>query len=157
MHSRLCKIRTSPRRDANFGVSLRPSWDHLGAILGQSWGHLGPSWAIMGHLGVVCVCASVCNNIEHEHACVRTCACCCRGDQFFRDMPASCSHILSSVLTLRRGALRARRRVRSLPKIYSSQMYCRHCVHTSRDTICLIRVITVLAIFALASTYFFGF
>ena len=72
MHSRLCKIRTSPTRDANFGIygpDLRPlqsvlasssgrleaipgpSWGHLGAILahlGPSWGHFGPSWAVSG-------------------------------------------------------------------------------------------------------------
>ena len=44
VHSRLCKIRTSPRRDANFGGS----WLRLGSILGPSSGHLGPSWAHLG-------------------------------------------------------------------------------------------------------------
>ena len=50
-HSRFSKICTSPARDAKSGLSLRPSWDHLGAILGPSWaisGILGPSWAISG-------------------------------------------------------------------------------------------------------------
>ena len=42
LHRRLCKIRTSPRRDANWGF-LAPSWLYLGSILGPSSGHLGPS------------------------------------------------------------------------------------------------------------------
>merc|ERR1712185_140752 len=29
---------------------LGSCWDHLGVVLGSSWGHLGSSW---GHLGVI--------------------------------------------------------------------------------------------------------
>ena len=60
VHSRLCKIRTSPTRDANFGIygpDLRPlqsvlasSSGRLEAISGPSWGHLGSSWALLGPL-----------------------------------------------------------------------------------------------------------
>ena len=32
----------------HLGVILGPSWGHLGAILGPPWGLLGPSWAILG-------------------------------------------------------------------------------------------------------------
>ena len=29
---------------------FKPFWGHDGAMLGPSWGHLGPSWAILGDL-----------------------------------------------------------------------------------------------------------
>ena len=40
-----------------FGGPYRRPWGHLGAILGPSWGRLGPSWghlgAVLAHLGAV--------------------------------------------------------------------------------------------------------
>ena len=56
LHCRFCKIRTSPTRDANFGVLLGPVWEHLGVILGPSWaisGHLGHLGAVLGHFGAI--------------------------------------------------------------------------------------------------------
>ena len=29
---------------------LEPSWSHLGAVLGPSWGRLGPFWGLLGAL-----------------------------------------------------------------------------------------------------------
>ena len=57
VHRRLCKIRTSLTREHHFEVALIASWDHLGSILGPSWGHLPASWRPLGlsrgHPGVI--------------------------------------------------------------------------------------------------------
>ena len=60
MHSRFCKIRTSPTRERHFGIYgsdllplesvLASSSGRLEAIPGPSWAIFGPSWLLLGSL-----------------------------------------------------------------------------------------------------------
>ena len=35
----------------DFGTDFDPTWVQLGAILGATWGQLGPAWGVLGGFG----------------------------------------------------------------------------------------------------------